>query len=115
VTYLLEDLIRFSQWEENRRRWSHQTFGTPEERGPLGPLRHLQKEVVEVEKAITEDNSAATVEEIGDCIFLISDLLDVLGVPFTVFVNELERKLEVNQNRKWGPKSKDSPVEHVRD
>ena len=47
--------------------WSQATFGSDEERGPLGPLMHLAKEALECQ------NEPYNITEKADCLFLIFD------------------------------------------
>lgn len=51
----------------NIKPWSEATFGTRAERGPIGPMKHLRKEALEVIEA------PGDIKEYADCIILIID------------------------------------------
>ena len=58
----------FDEFVTRQIEWSWKTFGSPAEgRGPLGPLDHLKKEIVEIEK------NPEDVTEWVDAIFLSID------------------------------------------
>lgn len=105
--------------------WSQATFGTDQERGPLGPLKHLKKEV---EEAISEvvslwDGGARGAapdlrplrEEITDCLFLVFDAARRAGMTHQDLVESAFRKLEINKGRKWGEAKEGEAVEHLRE
>lgn len=102
-------LSRFFQFYQ--RDWSEATFGTNAQRGPVGPLKHLLKEVNE---AIEKPDD---IEEYADCVFLIFDACRRAGFSFHQLVHAIRAKLAVNRVRKWPPISEQSatePAEHVR-
>lgn len=105
----LTDLIR------NQSEWSQSTFGSDQERGPIGPLRHLEKEAKEAYEAI-EDGSDVEVE-LADCLLLLLDATRRSGRNLLDIVNAASIKMEVNKRRKWPTfKSGDcSPVEHLKE
>lgn len=88
--------------------WSQATFGSDSERGPIGPLLHLAKEVQE---AIANPSD---LEEFADLQFLIFDSARRAGFTYEQLLDACWKKLEKNKTRKWGPATKDGPVEHVR-
>lgn len=88
--------------------WSEATFGTTAERGPLGPLKHLAKEVQE---AI--EDTGDTIEMI-DCLFLIFDALRRSGLTHDEVVDLCFHKLEINKKRKWPKTSPTEPAEHIK-
>jgi len=89
--------------------WSRKIFGSDEERGPEGPLKHLAKEVQEVLDNKTD------LEEYVDCQFLIFDAARRAGFTFEEFVLGCFAKLEKNKKRAWPKPTSDQPVEHVRE
>ena len=119
---------------EARRFWHEQadfselTFGSSATRGPLGALKHLEKEAKEAQSEIEGlDGSSATDldgvafskdklhEEIVDCLFLTYDAARRSGLTFDELYAGAFRKLEKNRKRKWQvPTSADQPIEHVR-
>ncbi len=91
-------------------KWSQATFGTDAERGPLGPLKHLAKEVQEVIADPTD------LTEYSDLLFLICDATRRAGFTYDQLLAAAWAKLEVNKARKWSAPAKgDEAVEHVRD
>lgn len=102
------DLNLYEFWKQQAA-WSEATFGTTAERGPLGPLKHLVKEVQEVIKDPTD------IVEFADCLFLIFDSARRAGFTYEQFVEAAWKELEINKARKWQPiVSGDEPVEHDR-
>lgn len=88
--------------------WSEATFGTSEMRGPLGPLRHLQKEVQE---AIDAPYDAS---EYADLLLLVLDASRRAGLSGLGLVAQAFAKLDANKLRDWPVGEPDQPVEHVR-
>lgn len=110
------DLTSF--WKEQGE-WSEETFGPTSERGPIGPLQHLQKEVGEaLAEALDVNGSMENLAmEIVDCQFLVFDAARRCGLTFVRFVELCFEKLAINRTRKWNDwrKSVNAPVEHVRE
>jgi hypothetical protein len=96
-------------WGEQAR-FSETTFGTTQERGPIGPLKHLAKEV---EEAIKDPSDLS---EFADCQILIFDAARRAGFTYDQLAEACFAKLAINKKRKW-PKAKEpnTPLEHVRD
>jgi hypothetical protein len=88
--------------------WSQATFGTDSERGPLGALKHLEKEAREAQ-------DSCDWVEIADCQFLVFDAARRAGMSLDVLMKVCEEKLAINKARKWNKPTSDEPVEHVRD
>lgn len=89
--------------------WSRKTFGTDQERGPLGPLKHLAKEVQEVLNDPTDSM------EYADLLFLVFDAARRSGLTYRGLLDLCFKKLEINKSREWQkPTSPDEAVEHVR-
>ena len=108
-------------WNEQAA-WSRATFGSDHERGPLGPLKHLEKEAKEAQDSIfgiisvpPRDTQEHLEEEIVDCLFLTFDAARRAGMSFDELFEVAFRKLEVNKNRKWQTSKPGEAVEHVRD
>lgn len=94
---------------QSQAAWSEATFGTTAERGPLGPLKHLAKEVQEVIADPTD------VTEFADCVFLVFDAARRAGFTYDELVAAAWTKLEINKARKWQvPTKGDEAVEHDR-
>lgn len=96
-------------WTEQAE-WSQATFGADNERGPIGPLKHLAKEVAEVMQDPTD------LMEFVDCLFLIFDSTRRAGFTFEELRKAAWEKLAINKARKWQtPPKGDEAIEHVRD
>lgn len=90
--------------------WSQATFGPDNERGPIGPLKHLAKEVAEVMA------DPSDIMEFTDCLFLLFDSTRRAGFTFEELRDAAWKKLEINKARKWQtPPKGDEAIEHVRD
>ena len=106
--------------------WSQATFGSDTERGPLGALKHLEKEAREaqVEAKWVQENPekfdgliSKTQDlrtEIADCLFLTLDAARRSGMTLDDLLDTAFAKLEINKSRKWNKPTSDNPVEHVR-
>lgn len=110
-------------WEASGS-WSARTFGPPNLRGPVGPLKHLEKEVKEAlkeAKAATDLEAGWSMaklhEEIIDCLFLTMDAARRAGMEYDEFIALAWKKLAKNRKRKWPDwrtAPPDTPIEHDR-
>lgn len=89
--------------------WSQSVFGTDQERGPIGALKHLAKEAVEAQQKPDD------IMEYVDCLFLTVDAARRAGFSWRTLLSAAWDKLEINRKRKWGKPTSDEPVEHVRE
>jgi Protein of unknown function (DUF550) len=105
TTHLGELLTALAQDQSD---WSQATFGTDRERGPLGALRHLEKEARETQDAPND------VEEYADCFLLILDAARRAGISPQQLIEAAQHKMVVNRQRTWPRPVDDQPVEHVR-
>lgn len=108
--------------------WSQETFGSDEERGPLGALKHLEREASEAQfaykefarSAADEDTVAANEakrvfhEELADCLLLLLDASRRAGLGLIELIEEGQKKMEINKTRHWSKPEGDEPAEHVR-
>jgi len=104
--------LREGGWEAFFREvdaWGDATFGTPAERGPIGPLKHLAKEVQEC-----LDNPTDPLEYV-DCLFLVRDASRRAGLSGPQLLAYCWEKLNINRARTWPKPTSDGPVEHVRE
>jgi len=95
--------------------WSEKTFGPNDVRGPIGPLKHLEKEAKEAQDAVGSDE---LLEELADCLFLIVDATWRSGFWTTDLLNAAVAKLDKNKDREWPSWEGADPngaVEHVRE
>jgi hypothetical protein len=97
-----------SSLAQDQSEWSQATFGTDQERGPLGALRHLEKEAVETQAAPDD------IEEYADCFLLILDAARRAGISPLQLIEAAQRKMVINRQRTWPRPIDDQPVEHVR-
>lgn len=119
--------VLFTDLCDGHADWSQKTFGSDQERGPEGPLKHLVKEANEALEALyeladfvdIEDHVAATAaeadfrEELADCLLLILDASRRAKMSGPQLLQAAMKKLEKNRGRKWGAASATEPVEHV--
>ena len=87
--------------------WSDETFGPPNERF-VGILEHLKKEVDE----IIEDPYDAM--EFADCMMLLLDAARIAGLDPSDLLKMMQKKLEINKQREWGPVDDSGVCEHIR-
>ena len=92
----------------NHAAWSRGAFG-PDSSGPLGALRHLQKEVGET-LARPDDPL-----EYVDMLFLVWDAARRAGFDWDDLVVHGLRKMARNKARTWPEPVPGQPCEHVRD
>ena|SRR5271157_239384 len=115
----MSDLIFWSKaqqfWDEQAA-WSQATFGIDLERGPLGALKHLEKEAREAqaEVPLRHISSIELKEEIADCLFLTFDAARRSKMTLDTLLDIAFAKLAKNKKRVWGKPISDEPVEHVR-
>lgn len=75
--------------------FSQATFGSDRERGPVGPLKHLEKEAKEAQEHPTDRS------EYADCMLLILDAARRAGISPPDLVQEAYNKLQKNKVRQW--------------
>lgn len=111
-------------WDEQCA-WSQEQFGSDDERGPRGPLLHLEKEIKECLQEVVAATDADGLpvpgnalnslrSEFVDLQFLIFDAARRGGMSFEELLVGCFHKLNVNRNRRWQKPTSDAPVEHVR-
>jgi|ERR1700722_87429 len=108
--------IALADLVEAHNEWSRKTFGSDEERGPLGPLKHLEKEAVEAQVwgKYPEDKEAFA-EEMADCFLLVLDAARRGGIKPMQLIEAAQAKVKKNRSRQWPKTSADEPVEHIRE
>ncbi|CAB5220201.1 Domain of unknown function DUF550 [uncultured Caudovirales phage] len=91
------------------RAWSDATFGSPQERGPVGALKHLAKEALEAAADPTD------ITEFVDCLFLLWDGVHRAGFTMEQVIEAGFRKLQVLHTRTYDRATPpDQPAEHDR-
>jgi hypothetical protein len=86
--------------------FSQKTFGTDEEKGPEGPLKHLLEEVQEVLDDSTD------VMEYADCFLLLLDATRRAEINIHTLLRAAHDKLEINKKRTW-EKTSEGYSKHV--
>lgn len=102
----------FNALVDDHSKWSQSTFGTDAERGPLGALKHLEKEAVECQTAETPDELR---KELADCLLLLLDASRRAGLTPIDLVAAAHWKMCENRSRKWSKPVDGKPCEHVRE
>ena len=97
-----------------QQRWSYETFGPPEHRGPAGTLKHLCKEAKE---AAEEQDPAKKLVELADILLLAIDAVHRSGASYESWLMAAFEKMRVNRDRTWPDwrtMKAGEPVEHDR-
>lgn len=105
---IIELGINLNCLAEDQAAWSQAVFGCDSQRGPIGPLKHLEKEAVEAQEN-PEDEF-----EYADCLLLVLDAARRAGFSPLSLVKTARDKMVINKQRSWPTPKDDSPVEHVR-
>lgn len=103
---------QFLEFMRDQAIWSQKTFGTDAERGPVGPLKHLIKEVQEC-LANPKDPM-----EYADLLILVADASRRAGLTPWDLLRCARAKMRENKEREWpepSPDKNDEAVEHVRE
>jgi hypothetical protein len=88
--------------------WSDATFGIVAERGPIGPLKHLELEAREAQAAPHD------IEEYADIFLLALDSARRAGFSASALIQWAFAKVAKNALREWPKGAPDEAVEHVR-
>ncbi len=99
---------------EDHSAWSQATFGSDEERGAIGPLKHLAKEAMEVVRALESGDSAAAEMELADCFMLMLDAMRRMKMKLGHLATKTQEKLEINKKREWPKADPNEPVFHTK-
>lgn len=110
--------------------WSNKTFGTERERGPVGPLKHLVKEVLcellgvpaihfdyflqNWARTIARSENATDLEELADVCILLMDATRRAGHSAEDLLNAVAMKHAKNLTRTYLRPVGDEITEHVR-
>ncbi len=78
------------------KKWSEATFGSDRERGPLGALRHLEKEAREAQQAVGTPEIRM---EMADCFLLILDASRRAGISAGDLIQAAMEKQAINRRR----------------
>lgn len=102
---------KFSDLVVDQAAWSQTTFGSDAERGPMGALKHLEKEARECQEVVGKPELKT---ELADCLLLLLDASRRGGIKPMQLVEAAEAKMIINKARTWPKPTSDEPVEHVR-
>ena len=112
VEFLLPSQVSpFHTFWLEQAKWSREVFGPDHVRGPVGPLKHLAKEV---EECLRDPND---LEEYADLLFLLCDATRRAGFCPEELFTAAFAKLEKNKAREWpafDPSKVNEAVEHDR-
>jgi len=92
-------------WDELSE-WSQETFGSDQERGPIGALEHLK---LEADEAIESGEK----DEYADCLILILDAARRRGLTWDNFMDVTLEKLKVCKTRVYPKPRIDKPAHHI--
>jgi hypothetical protein len=108
--YTIERLSGMQRFWDAQAEWSQATFGADHVRGPIGPLKHLEKEARECQAEPYD------LEEKADCLFLIFDATRRSGRSLDSLLEAAEQKLAKNKSRSWPSMAPDDcAIEHIPD
>lgn len=115
----LDEALAFFALARDQSEWSQATFGTDQERGPIGALKHLAKEAVEAQQAVVMNSDIGgdrgiIAEELADCLLLILDATRRAGFTPFELLKAAEEKMAVNKRRVWPKTVGDVPTEHLK-
>ncbi|HEY1186933.1 MAG TPA: dATP/dGTP pyrophosphohydrolase domain-containing protein [Gemmata sp.] len=116
----LDEALALFALAADQARWSQQTFGLDSERGPIGALKHLAKEVQEAEAAFIMNNHllgdrGIIAEEFADCLLLLLDANRRAGLTPMQLIAAAQEKMTLNKAREWPQTVGDVPTEHVKE
>lgn len=102
---------------DSQAEWSQKTFGSDFDRGPIGALKHLEKEAKEAYESYGSANyhEANYHEELADCFLLLIDATRRSGLGIQGLVSIARTKHDINKKRKWPKPTGDNPVEHLKE
>ena len=104
----IEEYMKEPEVRKQHAEWSDKTFGCPDKIGPIGPLKHLSKEVMEAAE------NPGDLSEWADMWFLLWDAQRRSGITDDQIIGAMVEKLKVNKERSW-PEPKDGePRQHLK-
>lgn len=103
---MLKNLNKFNQFIKDRNDFATKTFGSPDERGCVFPLKKLQDELEELIENPDDES------EWADCLLCFLDAAWRKGHTFENLVDFSINKLKINKGRKW-KKDKNGQFQHI--
>ena len=91
--------------------WSQKTFGSDDERGPIGPLKHLVKEI---ETELLPPNDPTDINELADVLILLVDATRRAGHTMENLSHAAISKCVVLSERKYQRPRGDEISEHIK-
>ena len=113
MTYLhsmIDFADKFGDLVIDQAKWSQETFGSDTERGPMGALKHLEKEARECQEAV---GTSEIKEELADCFLLLIDASRRSGIKPMQLVEAAQQKMIKNKQRNWPKPTSDEPVNEM--
>ncbi len=107
VATSLDFAEKFRDLVSDQAEWSQRVFGSDQERGPIGALKHLALEAIEAQ-------NDPVAEELADCFLLILDAARRAGIKPMQLVEAAQAKMVKNKARQWPKPINDEPVEHIK-
>ena len=106
----------FNEFWDAAEAWQFQQFGSRITRGPLGPLKHLEKEAKEAQAALEYfDGRGEYLNELVDCLHFLVEASWRAGITREEFLAAAHAKLSKNKARKWGAPVEGQPCEHIKE
>lgn len=105
--------------------WSQATFGTDKERGPIGPLKHLELEAIEARQEAENfrdwggdpgrlrEIARNFIIEMADCLLLLLDASRRGGFTVIQLMEAAQAKMRINKHRTFIKPTTDVPSHHV--
>lgn len=122
ILTLIDFAEKFDELCKDLGKWSQETFGSDTERGPIGPLKHLECEAKEAQEELTRHPprlaeprmhiTSKGKEELANCLILILDASRRAGIKPMQLVEAAIDKMAINKTRQWEKPEKDQPSFH---
>lgn len=129
IANLIDFASDFSDLVQDQAEWSRKVFGPDDVRGPVGPLKHMMKELdIEIISWIEGFIEGAgghsdlaeqeyVKKEFADLLILYLDAMRRAGFKMHTIVKAAIEKMEENKKREWppfDPAKVNEAVEHIR-
>ena len=92
--------------------WQNATFG---QATALSKVAHLAQEVIELNDALHKEDEPNVGPEFADCFILLFGAAASHGMDYNDILNEIEWKMEINKQRKWGTPDANGVVNHIKE
>lgn len=91
----MKEMFNWQDYQDRLGEWSDSVFGDDRYFDSGGSSLHLQEEAKELHEHPQD------LSEYADCLMLIIDKARLEGINIASLETALERKLKINQGRKW--------------